>query len=450
VLQQVSTPAAQESLTIDPPPQRWKSLLGGETSAEQAQFRSELGLPGGRIIMSGHQAEFWHPGILAKSIAAQSAALALGGQAVWLVADQDSNDPCIIQYPTRVLTRASWRIALRNGAGPKEFLPDTPTAMLPPLAPQPPPSDGPPFVASGLRAIARALAACGDQPNAARQVAAAAADLASTWVQRPTLLFATQLSQTTLFQEFVGHMCESPHACASAYNDAARRVPRARIRDLAVDAERVELPLWRVRPGRPRAAVFAPEVAGVPPHELAPRALLMTALLRLAGCDLFIHGTGGGVYDRITDAWIAGWLPGRRLSPTTVVSATRLLPLSDQPQPEPQAIARATWGAHHARHNPRMLGDETAEEERQALLRQVRTARADGRDPRGAFQRMHEFLETYRAAHASELAGLTTASAAARSERAKAEVVYSRGWAFPLYPSPVLEGLRSAIAAEFD
>ena len=41
---------------------------------------------------------------------------------------------------------------------------------------------------------------------------------------------------------------------------------------------------------------------------LMPRALLLTALVRLGMCDLFIHGTGGLIYDRVTEQWFADWL----------------------------------------------------------------------------------------------------------------------------------------------
>ena len=34
----------------------------------------------------------------------------------------------------------------------------------------------------------------------------------------------------------------------------------------------------------------------------------MTGLMRLAGCDLFIHGTGGGAYDLVTEEWLGSWM----------------------------------------------------------------------------------------------------------------------------------------------
>ena len=63
--------------------------------------------------------------------------------------------------------------------------------------------------------------------------------------------------------------------------------------------------MWSLSAGR-RDAV---RVDAAPAEEaLAPRAFLMTAIARLACCDLFIHGTGGERYERVTEAWVARWL----------------------------------------------------------------------------------------------------------------------------------------------
>src|SRR5690606_4565547 len=79
-----------------------ESSLTPPLSAEATRLRDQLGLPTDRpIIMSGHQAEWWHPGILAKLFAARALADRIGGVVVWLVADQDDTDPGAIRIPTR-------------------------------------------------------------------------------------------------------------------------------------------------------------------------------------------------------------------------------------------------------------------------------------------------------------------------------------------------------------
>ncbi len=58
--------------------------------------------------------------------------------------------------------------------------------------------------------------------------------------------------------------------------------------------------------------------------QLVPRGALITAILRLLFSNLFVHGTGGGKYDRFTDRLIQSWW---KVTPTpfTVVSASRYL-----------------------------------------------------------------------------------------------------------------------------
>ena len=68
----------------------------------------------GVVITSGHQPGFHHPGILAKRFALDSAATPASGDALWLVADQDIDDPEVIRYPDldeegRLVAR-SWRL----------------------------------------------------------------------------------------------------------------------------------------------------------------------------------------------------------------------------------------------------------------------------------------------------------------------------------------------------
>ena len=56
----------------------------------------------GPVFFRGHQAAFWHPGILAKLFAANAAARAVRRKVTrWIVVDQDDNDPWRVRYPVR-------------------------------------------------------------------------------------------------------------------------------------------------------------------------------------------------------------------------------------------------------------------------------------------------------------------------------------------------------------
>ena len=57
-----------------------------------------------------------------------------------------------------------------------------------------------------------------------------------------------------------------------------------------------EKPFWKLD----RASMSrSPLLEGDAAELVAPRALTLTAIARLALCDVFIHGTGGGRYDRL-------------------------------------------------------------------------------------------------------------------------------------------------------
>ena len=98
-----------QSVTLSPDASTWLSTATGFAKtrpAEARDFRATLDLlTDGLVIMSGHQAELWHAGILAKWIAMTSAAEAgraeaAASESVRLVVDQDDNDPALIRYPT--------------------------------------------------------------------------------------------------------------------------------------------------------------------------------------------------------------------------------------------------------------------------------------------------------------------------------------------------------------
>lgn len=453
-----------ESLTIRPEPAVWRDHVARATTAspERRRFHEQLGLPTDRpLVLTGHQAEFWHPGILAKYLAADAAAAALGAHAAWLVVDQDLSEADSARYPAR---RNDDRLvaARLDLASEAPLAPDLPAAARPPLdVPELRFPDGAPpaaaYVRDGLERIAAALRDHAHAPNLGRQVAGALADLLEPLAGRAPTIFATDLHRTDLFAELVDRMDREPERCIAAYNAAARAHPGAGIRPLHADDVNVryELPLWRIEPGKPRRRVYAEDLPSIPREQLAPRALFMTGLLRLAGCDLFIHGTGGGGadetkggYDAVTDDWLRAWLGRADLAPVTVVTATRLLPLDAEPIPTDDEIRRADWTAHHARHDPAILGDPAAAAEKRRLVERIRHLKYHG-DPAPTYAAMHALLQRARAEHAPRLAELQRHADRLRARRHDAAVLADRTWPFPLYPRESLLTLRNEVRAAF-
>lgn len=431
-----------DPLTIRPDPARWRDLLRHNTTPAAATFRQQLRLPTDRpIIMTGHQAEFWHPGILAKYLAADAAAAALHASPAWLVVDQDRADSTDLHYPTR-----DGRIAtLTARAG----------APVPQL-----PSPPDPAAAPGLAAIGDALARHADQPTLARRVSAAITDLLHPLLSQPgpPTVFATELSATSLFAQLVARMRDDPESCVRAYNAAAAAHPTSGIRPLVLDdvQYRYELPLWHLPPAGPRARVYAEMLDTVPTRELAPKALFMTGLVRLAGCDLFIHGTGGGGdgghegYDLVTEDWLSAWLsiPRADLAPIVTVTATLYLRTDAPPPPTHAQVARALWTAHHARHNPGSIGEAEADRRKRDLVAAI--AADHGPERRRHYRQLHAFLDRYRGQRRDELAHLDRTAAAAAARASDPDLRTVRTWPFPLYPGRDLTDLRARIAAAFN
>ncbi len=441
-VRQTASPAP--TLSIDPPADRWASLLKHNTSPEAIAFREQLGLPTDRpIVMSGHQAQIWHPGILSKYLSTISAGNALGAHPAWVVVDQDTGEPTRLRFATTE-DDGTRRAGERDLAPSQRHAPDTPLGLRPPAtisATDPSP----------LQSIAGAMRRHQDAPSLSAQVQRALEDLLEPIAQPVQTVSALAINSTDLFATIVERMRTDPAACARAYNDAVRKHPGARVRPMRTDdaSTGAELPLWRIA-GDERTPVFASDLEGTPVEAMAPRGLLMTGLVRRAGCDLFIHGTGGGVYDRITDAWFERWLGKAPHAPSAVVTAT-LTPGGEVDTTIVDEADRLAWRAQSARHNPELLGDDKADARKRELIEQIRGS--DAQRARELYRELHALLEQYRAAHESELASIDARAQAARERaapaRANAQIARDRTLPFPLYARDDLLTLRSLVRGAF-
>lgn len=474
---------------IRPETGSWAAMVRsrGTLSAAARRFREEMGLPVDRaVVMAGHQAQVWHPGILAKLLAARAAARAgsvldRAAATAWLVVDQDDHDPWAVRYPVRRtdggMEVRTWRMG-GNGAGAngQEHVPTANRAAVrvdvPRLA------AGEAFAArgvgEGLARIAGAMNGRAGEGSAARQVGMGTMDLLGDGAAE-YVVFATTMARTELFGAVVERMRREPRAMVEAYNAAVRAHRGVGIAELRCPGDSgigcaqsgtsggtCELPLWHVPGGAGalRRRVTAGMLGKLPMEELSPRALLMTGILRWAGCDLFIHGTGGAGgdgasgYDTITEEWMRTWL-GVSIAPMAMVTATvRLRIESAGERITPEEIARAQWLAHAARHRPGLLGDregEAARERAVATLKQMRWKRdaASKRVKLEVYRALQGTLERARTQHGAEIARLEAAASAAAARREEAEIVADRTWAFPLYERGQLEELAGEIGGRF-
>lgn len=452
-------------LTIEPVAGAWRGLVSGRRAhAWSGRFREQSGLPAGvPVVMTGHQPVLWHPGILAKYLAAGSAAGAVGGSAAWVVVDQDEIGAVEVRYPRveRGVPRAGRVVLSEGGAGEshaagRAVIGDV--SALRAVA-----GDGASRaglataeVGEGIERIARALEeARAGAGNLAEQVAGALAGLMEPLTPAAPTVFASRLSRTDAFAALWERMVADAEGCARAYNEAAAAFPGAGIRELSVSPGRVELPVWRLEAGKPRRRVFSDGAAGLAVESLAPRALFMTGLLRLCGADLFIHGTGGHAYDRVTERWLGAWVSdvaGRGaegLAPTALVTATLRIRPAGFEAVEPEAAWAARGRARRAWHDPAVVGDGSAAREKGELVAAIRAAPRGSAERRALFRRLHEGLARYRGANAAGLAALDGEARGLEERLAALGVLRERGWPFPLYGMAALEGLRGSIEREF-
>jgi hypothetical protein len=99
---------------------------------------------------------------------------------------------------------------------------------------------------------------------------------------------------------------------------------------------------------------------------IRPRALTSTLFMRLAVADLFVHGIGGGKYDQITDLIIERWCG---ITPPTFAVATATLFLPMKPYAKWSRSTLMTFEARNRlrdyRFNPeRLISDASSEETR--------------------------------------------------------------------------------------
>lgn len=436
--------ADRPAISLRPDPASWPGLLADHARAAPSPAdRPILGLPDNApVVMSGHQPVLWHAGILAKLIGACELARSTGATACWIVADMDEVDPTAVRAPQGRAEHASARtFRLLSGDPPG---PGVPTAALPPREPAP---EDP--AAAGLAPL---LAEHRTEPTLALQVGRAVVGHACErlGLEPPVVIACSQLIETRAWRSLLDAMAADPMACANAYNAAASAHPHARVRPMQTDQARAELPLWRMRPGLPRLGVLSDQLGTIPPEELRPRALAMTAIARAALCDLFIHGTGGGIYDRVTEDWFNTWAnaPAWTLAPTVVATADAYADLgmdaADLPDP-----ARARWKAHHARHNPAMLGDGAARAEKDALLARIDGAKSQGRDPAPEFAALQALLRRVRTAHRGQLDALDADADRAERLRSVRDLALDRTWPWTTLPDATIDALRAQIRGQF-
>jgi len=440
-------PARLAELAADPPA---GELAGRPLSAWRKLTRDHLGLPADvPIVATGHQTLLWHPGILAKYLLVEAMTAVDDRLAsANLVVDQHTGPFGQFEVPLR-RPDGSLGITTIMLSGYRAEVPmGEHAAFDPPLAP----SDLPlalPSVGQGLERIFGAVTAARGEPDAAMQMAVALDRLMSHWLAPAPKVRASLLVGTPLGRLLVRLMAREPDRCARLYNEAVASTGVRDISPLAISAEAVELPLWVIdEAGRRRRAtdrdVQAWDSGQAAPTRLLPRALLLTALVRVGMCDVFIHGTGGAAYDRAMELWVQRWL-GIQPSPCGIATATLRLPLGGGGDAvdldEARRAVRRLW--HDPQRAARRGG---ASGRKQAFLELIVGAPRRSRRRRELFGHMHGYLKQQRRVHAAAIGDARGRVQTGARQQAEAPIIARRTWPFPLYPKEMIDRLAEEVA----
>ncbi len=361
------------------------TMLGTPLGELRRRLRASLGV-GRPLIVSGHQCEFFHAGIFAKTIATEALAASCGGESLFVAVDSDLPKATRLTVPQRAgdeLEHGHVPIpGVEEGVPPELFAPQTAAAWRQFFAQVR--KTAALAADTALDRLAEAwcgpdrdaVELCAARPSSPAAAQADAADLidlcggllrGAAAVQRAIGLRGSpairlsRLAATPEFRVFMAEMMLRAADFAEAYNAAQAdyrvrhhvRSPQRPVPPLALGPGRAELPLWAERLGTPRQRVSVAQDGGrfallAGEHEigrfdreqladatfhdqawplseggwlLRPRALALSAFMRMILADVYITGVGGAHYDEITEQLVAR-LWGVDLPPLGCVSAT--------------------------------------------------------------------------------------------------------------------------------
>jgi hypothetical protein len=434
---------------LDPEPTSWAHLVTHNTSDRALRFREQLGLPTDKpIIMTGHQAQLWHPGILAKLFAAQSLAERVGGVVVWLIVDMDTNEALSLRVPVRhadgPMTDELFDFTPTEQRSARRATGATPAVEPAPIRFGPEIQPASPEIAGRLDRLREAIAAHANAPSIAMQATEALFDVLAPVSDRPTIVAPTKFAETDLYKEVLSIAADDPGHFAGTFNEAVESVPNSGVSPVSLGNE--ELPMWRLgERGRRERARASDAKRGEP---LLPGGLLMTGLMRLAGCDLFIHGTGGRSYEPVNDRWLPHLIESP-LAPFTSATATLTLDFDDHQPATQQDAAHAAWLAHHARHDPSLVGEDEDERRKRELAATIESLPRHSKERRALYEEILAILERTRREHAEEIRQYRQDAERTKRLAMEHRLRTDRTWSVALHNPARLARLRKTIDARF-
>jgi hypothetical protein len=169
---------------------------------------------------------------------------------------------------------------------------------------------------------------------------------------------------------------------------------------------------------------------------LAPRALTLTAVLRLLVADQFIHGIGGGQYDQVLDGLIARHL---KIEPPAFAVTTATLFFPDAVGQPRVCLACMVREGHAIKH--RAVGFD-----KNALVAAIAAAPRRSAQRRELFSKLHERLAT---ATAPAVRRWESDVAAAEQQARHERILFDRELFYAMQPIDRLTDLIGRYRAAF-
>ena len=450
-------------------------VLALATTGARAGRVADRGAAAQPIIVMGHQPLLFHPGVWVKYFLLDKLCGVHGARGLHCIVDTDATGPVSAPIPAdkNGLRRITHTLVPLADDLPVE------SAAIPPPQAWAAFADGvrADLATLGMPELSERFSAFASGEPAARRGASTLAPYLDALrlgyetragEPRYSEFTASALAATPEFQAFALHLLQEPRALLAAYNECLetyRRIHRVRsaanpFPNLIEAGGRIETPFWILHNGR-RADLYAaregnrlilgtadgvtvtapagPDGAaalGASGIAVRPKAITLTMFARLCLGDLFVHGVGGGRYDRVTDA-LTQRLFGVRPAPYAVATATLHLPLGRgrDPEAERHALERRLMDL---RHNPdrhlAAAGDAEARliDEKWKLIRDVEAMRP-GRERRDATRRIREINGMLAERLAPEIARVEAQLAGLRAEPPAEDVVAFRGYPYFLF-----------------
>lgn len=464
-----------------------RALARAEALAAGAAYSARLGIehaapgdPAGLIVATGHQPEIYHTGVWVKDFLVQRLGRETGATALDVVVDTDGFDSIEVKAPCFTPEVSICRQFLSIGATDTAFrLAGVPSiaemdtfcqAGAEMLASLPAPAVRRHFstFCDAMREVAPRSSNMAELITAARRRFEAPAG--TDYLELPVsefgeaflrLVAAVALDAPRFARVYNSQLADyraltKTRSAAQPFPDLAEKDGLFELPFWYLDSHR-RTPLWaRPLPGGGAelssengvltslpddfdAAVLA--LVGLGKGAIAPKAVMLTLFVRLFVADLFIHGVGGGRYDRVTDGVIKAYF-GVEPPHFAVASLTMYLPLGAHVVTD-EEIAEVKEQLNRLEHNPdALLGEVDFDdeeqmqralalaEEKRGLVSAIAAADADkkaiGRRIRELNAEMVQLLEPIRIAMQAELDSL-------EGLRADSEILTDRTYPFCLW-----------------